>query len=188
MKYIITALLIVMAFSGYMALTMDNRSKSAQAECQPVLEVHFEEIAPEAPAEITREPPPPERPPEEIEDSELDDEYSDTQAIPADEPEDLPDYSSSNSIEEEIAEVFGAEHKIAMAIAKAESGLNPRAINRNRDGSKDIGIFQINDRHGWSDEDRFDWKTNIRIAKELRNRRGWTEWAVYNNGSYRNYL
>ena len=188
MKYIITALLIVLAFSGYMALTMDNRSKSAQAECQPVLEVHFEEIAPEAPAEITREPPPPERPPEEIEDSEIDNEYSNTETIRAEQPEDLPDYSSNNSIETEIAEVFGAEHKIAMAIAKAESGLNPGAVNRNRDGSRDIGIFQINDRHGWSDEDRLDWKTNIRIAKELRDSRGWNEWSVYNNGNYRNYL
>ena len=188
MKIIITALLIVLAFSGYMALTTDYRYKSAQAECEPVMEVHFEELAPPAPAEITPEPPPPELPPAEIKDSELDDEYSDTQAIPADEPADLPGYSSNNSIEEEIAEVFGAEHKIAMAIAKAESGLNPRAINRNKNGSRDIGIFQINDRHGWSDKERLDWKTNIRIAKELRDRHGWTEWAVYNNGTYRNYL
>ena len=188
MKYIITALLIVLAFSGYMALTMDNKSKSAQAECQPVLEIHFEEIAPEAPAEITREPPPPERPPEEIEDSEIDNEYSNTESIRVEQPEDLPDYSSNNSIETEIAEVFGAEHKIAMAIAKAESGLNPGAVNRNRDGSRDIGIFQINDQHGWSEAERLDWKTNIRIAKELRDRRGWNEWAVYKNGSYRYYL
>lgn len=176
MKIIITALLIVLAFSGYMAMTTDYRFKSAQAECKPVSEVHFEELAPSVP------------PPAEIEDSETDDEYSDAEEFPADEPADLPEYSSNNSIEEEIAEVFGAEHKIAMAIAKAESGLNPRAINRNRDGSKDLGIFQINDRHGWSDEDRLDWKTNIRIAKELRDRRGWTEWVAYNNGSYRNYL
>lgn len=188
MKIIITALLIVLAFSGYMALTMDNRPKSAQAECPPVLEVHFEEIAPAAPAEIKPEPPPPETPPEEIEDSEIDNEYSDTETILEEQPEDLPNYSSNNSIETEIADVFGAEHKIAIAIAKAESGLNPRAINRNKDGSKDIGIFQINDRHGWSDEERFNWKTNIRIAKELYDSRGWNDWTVYNNGTYRNFL
>jgi hypothetical protein len=188
MKYIISVLLIVLAVSGYMALTTDYRFKSAQAECQPAIEVHFEELAPAAPVEITPEPPPPEPPPEEIKDSEMEDEYSDKQVSPAEEPEDLPDYSSNNSIETEIADVFGSEYKIAMAIAKAESGLNPGAVNRNKDGSKDIGIFQINDRHGWSDEDRLDWKTNIRIAKELRDSRGWSEWAVYKNGTYRNYL
>ena len=183
MKYIISVLLIVLVFSSYMALTTDHSFKSAQAEYQPVSEVHFEELVPNAPAEITPEPPP-----EEIENSEMDDEYSDTQAIPAEEPEDLSDYSSNTSIETEIAEVFGAEHKIAMAIAKAESGLNPGAVNRNKNGSRDIGIFQINDQHGWSEAERLDWKTNIRIAKELRDRRGWNEWAVYKNGTYRNYL
>ncbi|MBV8047788.1 MAG: lytic transglycosylase domain-containing protein [Paludibacterium sp.] len=33
------------------------------------------------------------------------------------------------------------------SIAKVESGFNPRAIHRNRDGSYDIGLMQINSRH-----------------------------------------
>ncbi|MCR4540482.1 transglycosylase SLT domain-containing protein [Pseudomonas sp. 18.1.10] len=33
------------------------------------------------------------------------------------------------------------------AIAKVESGLNPRARNINGDGSQDIGLMQINTRH-----------------------------------------
>ena len=33
------------------------------------------------------------------------------------------------------------------AIAKVESGLNPRARNINADGSQDIGLMQINSRH-----------------------------------------
>lgn len=33
------------------------------------------------------------------------------------------------------------------AIAKVESGLNPAARNRNSDGSRDIGLMQINSRH-----------------------------------------
>ena len=33
------------------------------------------------------------------------------------------------------------------AIAKVESGLNPRARNINSDGSQDIGLMQINSRH-----------------------------------------
>ena len=33
------------------------------------------------------------------------------------------------------------------AIAKVESGLNPTARNVNSDGSRDIGLMQINSRH-----------------------------------------
>jgi len=95
MKYIITALLIVLAFSGYMALTMEYRSNSAQAECQPVLEVHFEEIAPEAPAEITREPPPRKK----LKTARLIMNIRTRKQFGQKQPEDLPDYSSNNSIE-----------------------------------------------------------------------------------------
>lgn len=48
-------------------------------------------------------------------------------------------------------EYAGNEHGITPiileSIAKVESSLNPRAINRNRDGSVDIGLMQINS--GW---------------------------------------
>ena len=40
-------------------------------------------------------------------------------------------------------------------LAKCESTLNPRAINVNSNGSRDLGIFQINDIHGLSDEFRY---------------------------------
>ena len=93
-----------------------------------------------------------------------------------------------SSIEKTIADVFRGEEKIALAVAKAESGLNPKAVNWNRNGSKDVGVFQINDKHGWSTEERFDWEKNIRMAKDLRDRYGWTEWTAFNNQSYRNYL
>lgn len=41
-------------------------------------------------------------------------------------------------------------------LAKCESSLNPQAININRNGTADKGIFQINDVHGLSDEFRYD--------------------------------
>jgi len=48
-------------------------------------------------------------------------------------------------------EYAGNEHGITPiileSIARVESNLNPRAINRNRDGSVDIGLMQINS--GW---------------------------------------
>lgn len=92
------------------------------------------------------------------------------------------------SIEQEIANAFGEEFRLAMAVAMAESGLNPKAVNYNRDGSRDIGIFQINERHGWSEEDLFDWEKNIAIAKHLRDVSGWSTWTAYSNGTYRKYL
>lgn len=94
----------------------------------------------------------------------------------------------NNSIEQEIADVFGGESQLAIAIAKAESGLNPHAVNYNYNGTRDLGVFQLNDCHGWSDEIRFDWKRNIQLAKELRDRKGWGEWVTYNNGAYRNHI
>jgi hypothetical protein len=93
-----------------------------------------------------------------------------------------------NPIMQEIADVFGDEYRLAIAVAMAESELKPDAVNVNSDGSRDIGIFQINERHGWSEEDLFDWSTNISIAKYLRDRSGWSTWAAYNNETYRRYL
>lgn len=195
MKIIITVLLIVLAFSSYMALTTDFRIRQLQPLPPPKFEA-VEYGTPSAPpvallpavAEIRPEPQQ-----EVIYVSEIDDE-EDLYAEEVEEDwkdkseETYPKYASNNSIEQEIAEVFGTESRIALAVARAESGLNPRAINRNKDGSRDVGIFQINDRHGWDDEGLLDWRENIRIAKELRDRRGWGEWVVYNNGTYRNFL
>jgi hypothetical protein len=182
MKIIISCLLIVLAFSGYMALTRDYRIISPyKMEMAPYVSPP---TPPEAPASAEIKPEPQG---EEIYVYEIENEDEDTDRK-AKSDETYPTNVSNNSIEQEIADVFGSESSIALAVAKAESGLNPMAVNRNRNGSKDIGIFQINDRHGWSDEELLDWKNNIRIAKELRDRHGWSEWAVYNNGSYLNYL
>ena len=41
----------------------------------------------------------------------------------------------------------GLPRGLLLAIAKTESGLNWRALNRNRDGTYDIGVMQINSRH-----------------------------------------
>lgn len=42
---------------------------------------------------------------------------------------------------------YGVSRFLLLAVAKHESGLNPAAVNRNRDGSWDIGLMQINT--GW---------------------------------------
>ncbi|MEW5561968.1 lytic transglycosylase domain-containing protein [Enterobacter asburiae] len=42
---------------------------------------------------------------------------------------------------------YGIEPELLQAIAIVESGLTPTAINKNRDGSHDVGLMQINSIH-----------------------------------------
>ena len=57
------------------------------------------------------------------------------------------------------------------AIARTESGLNPQAVSPNRNGSRDIGLMQINSSwlpllasHGIAERDLFDPCTNIYVG------------------------
>ena len=93
-----------------------------------------------------------------------------------------------NSIEEIISRTFPEDPRTALAIAKAESGLRADAVGVNRNGTKDAGIFQINDVHGHSLEERLDVSNNIRIAREIYDRRGWDAWSAYLNNSYLKFL
>ncbi|POB00625.1 type III secretion system invasion protein IagB [Chromobacterium sinusclupearum] len=43
--------------------------------------------------------------------------------------------------------MFNIDPALLYAIAEQESSLNPAAIGRNRDGSHDLGLMQINSRH-----------------------------------------
>ncbi len=47
----------------------------------------------------------------------------------------------------EAAARYHVSATLLMAIAKTESGFNARAINRNSNGSYDIGVMQINSAH-----------------------------------------
>lgn len=81
---------------------------------------------------------------------------------------------------------------MGVAIALAESGGNPNAVNRaNRNGSTDYGLFQINTVHGsllasgsWNNP-----VDNARMALKVYQDAGskWTPWSVYNHGTYRRY-
>jgi hypothetical protein len=45
-----------------------------------------------------------------------------------------------------IAKDEGVDEELAVKVAKCESSLNNQAVNTNKDGSRDRGLYQINDR------------------------------------------
>jgi len=75
----------------------------------------------------------------------------------------------------------GLENEIGLVtkLIQKESGWNEYAIGVNKNGTKDLGIFQINDIHKLSNEFRFDYKKAIdwSIAKRL-NDGGWYAWSA----------
>lgn len=72
---------------------------------------------------------------------------------------------------EDAASRYQVSSALLYAIARTESGLNPQAIGRNTDGSRDIGLMQINSAwlptlasHGIGERDLFDPCTNIHVG------------------------
>lgn len=71
----------------------------------------------------------------------------------------------------EASERYKVDAWLLYAIAKHESGLNPYAVNRNRNGSVDVGVMQINSIHfqtleklGISKESLWNPETNIQVG------------------------
>lgn len=78
-----------------------------------------------------------------------------------------------------IVEKFGDDAPDAIVlIRKCENGsFNPEATNWNRNGTWDAGIFQVNQVHGYSLEEMYDYKKNIDAAYKIFKGRGWTAWS-----------
>jgi hypothetical protein len=100
----------------------------------------------------------------------------------------------------EIAKVFEHDKLTAVAVAMAESGLNPRSqgwncyygnesmackvADRHRAWSVDCGVFQINFHGQTCPEESFDYKWSIAKAKGMYDRRGWQPWVAHWKGVY----
>lgn len=110
---------------------------------------------------------------------------------------------SGSVIEAKILEVFNGD-KVAVAVAKSESGLDPNAKgyncrygnrstsckpeDRHKAWSVDCGVYQINTIAKDCPEHLMDPETNIAVAKEMQSKRGWNPWVAYWNGQYKNHM
>jgi len=72
---------------------------------------------------------------------------------------------------DDAARRYNVSGDLLYAIARTESGLNPQAIGRNTNGSRDIGLMQINSAwlptlasHGIGEHDLFEPCTNIHVG------------------------
>lgn len=90
---------------------------------------------------------------------------------------------------EDAAARYRVAPTLLYAIARTESGVNPLAIGRNRDGSRDIGLMQINSgwlptlaRHGIGEPELLDPCTNLHVGAwvlaQAIHRHGYTWEAV----------
>lgn len=70
-----------------------------------------------------------------------------------------------------------SELHTAVAVAYAESDGDPRAVNRNRNGSRDSGLWQINSIHGFSNLKNP--QVNAEAAFYVWEMQGWTAWYAH---------
>lgn len=94
-------------------------------------------------------------------------------------PEVRGEEQSSPTIEL-IKKAFPENFETMLAIAKAESRLRPDAVNINKNGSKDCGIFQINSVHGYDCEWLKNPSNNIKVAREVYEKQGLKAWSTWN--------
>lgn len=82
---------------------------------------------------------------------------------------------------------------VCVSIAMAESSGRTDAVNQNNDGTKDVGVWQINDVHKllWigKGDDRTDPVQNAKYMYSVSNGgNNWQPWSTYQNAAYNTYM
>ncbi len=102
-----------------------------------------------------------------------------------------PSASPKQEVMQYIIEVFGDDADRAIWVAKCESGLRTNALNdKNRNGTVDHGVFQINSVHTkrFGSEFKTDWKENVRVARKIQQEQGFKPWVCAKSINEKNYL
>jgi hypothetical protein len=90
-------------------------------------------------------------------------------------------------VEKLIRKYFPENFAVALAVAKAESELNPTATNW-KDSHKgcngSFGIFQIGCLHESDPNKLYDVEYNIKRARQIYDNSGWQPWGAYTDKSY----
>ena len=77
-------------------------------------------------------------------------------------------------------EANGLSWAVAERVLNCESGWNEKAVGDNLNGTKDVGLWQINDIHGLTDEERKDPHVSTSYAiKLIKSDIGFKHWACY---------
>lgn len=87
---------------------------------------------------------------------------------------------TSTSPESLIKKYFPDNYEMMIKIAMWESSMNPNAVNINRNGTKDVGYFQINSIHGYDESYLKVPENNVKVAREIYDKQGYQAWASYN--------
>ncbi|MDI6777575.1 MAG: hypothetical protein QMD77_00100 [Patescibacteria group bacterium] len=104
-----------------------------------------------------------------------------------------------SEIEKLIRKIWNNEEeaKIAIAVAKSESHLNPKSIGDQhlkfyKDGKEygaSYGVFQIRHLEGRPDPSQLlDPEFNVKYAYELYQKSGFYPWSQFKNGNYKKYI
>lgn len=112
----------------------------------------------------------------------------------AGEEDELASQSSPISL---IRKYFPENFAMAIAIARAESNLEPARIGDKhlefwKNGElygHSVGIFQIRRLEGRPDINTLlDAEENVKFARQLYEQNGWNPWSVYRSGRYKQFL
>ena len=121
-------------------------------------------------------------------------------AVPAQAAAPSPSPTPDQDCEAWTRQIFGDEADIALAVGKAESGLQIDRVNKwwnGKRGEWSVGCYQINiyahrgKIPGKIDLEREVWlkvpKNNVMMAKIIKDASGWTAWTGYTSGRWKEF-